>query len=73
MSSPGPPQRDGPGEERRGKNVPASAAQCPGKTGAGQKGAPDNLGKALTGLLLALPTSPDGLGYNFNCLDVVRE
>jgi len=33
VSLPGLPQKDGSGEERRGKNVPASAAQCPGKTG----------------------------------------
>ena len=73
MSVLGLPQKDRSGEERRGKNVPASAVQCPGKTGAGQKGAPDNLGKAVIGLLLALPVSPDGLRYNFNCLDVARE
>ena len=73
MSVLGPPQKDRSGEERRRKNIPVSAAQCPGMTGAGQKGPPDNLGKALIGLLLALPTSPDGLRYNFNCLEVVRE
>lgn len=55
MSVIGPAQKDRSGEERRGKNSPATDRECPGKARTGQKGALYNLGKALTGLLLALP------------------